>query len=224
MRTPVLDAFRPLVRAASRLYFGLDLRGTQNIPEHGPLVVAPNHQTFADPVLVTIPIRRRVYYMAWRRLFRVPVLGRAIRLLRAFPVDLEGRDPGAVREARRLLVDEDAVVMIFPEGGRSVDGALGHFRPGAFRLAASLGVPVLPVTISGGHESWPPGRRFPRPGRITITYHPPLRPDPTLEARAAARDLAERARAVIESALPPPGARIRRAAPRPGSPPPRAGA
>lgn len=202
MRTPVLDAFRPLVRAVSGLYFGLELRGVEHIPVHGPLVVVPNHQTFADPVLVTIPIRRRVYYMAWRRLFQIPLLGRFIRLLRAFPVDLDARDPSAVREARRRLVDEDAVVMIFPEGGRSKDGTLGRFHMGAFRLAASLGVPALPVTIAGGHASWPPGRRLPRRGRITITYHPPLSIDAGADPRAAARDLAERARAVIASALP----------------------
>ena len=201
MRTPVLDAFRPLVRAVSRLYFGLELRGVEHIPIHGPLVVVPNHQTFADPVLVTIPIRRRVYYMAWRQLFQVPGLGRLIRLLRAFPVELDARDPGAVREARRRLVDEDAVVMIFPEGGRSKDGTLGRFHLGAFRLAASLGVPALPVTIAGGHESWPPGRRLPRRGRITITYHPPLCIDTAADPRAAAQDLAERARAVIASVL-----------------------
>jgi len=202
VRTPVLDAFRPLVRAVSRLYFDLELRGVEHIPVHGPLVVVPNHQTFADPVLVTIPIRRRVYYMAWRRLFQIPLLGRFIRLLRAFPVDLDARDPGAMREARRRLVDEDAVVMIFPEGGRSKDGTLGRFHMGAFRLAASLGVPALPVTIAGGHASWPPGRRLPRRGRITITYHPPLSIDAGADPRAAARDLAERARAVIASELP----------------------
>jgi 1-acyl-sn-glycerol-3-phosphate acyltransferase len=201
VRTPILDACRPFVRAMSRAYFGLDLRGTEHVPGTGPLVITPNHQTFADPVLVTIPIRRRVYYMAWRRLFRVPVLGGAIRLLRAFPVDLDARDLSAVREARRLLVDEDAVVMIFPEGGRSVDGRLGRFHPGAFRLAASLGVPVLPVTIAGGHASWPPGRRLPRPGRIAITYHAPLTVDGVADPRAAARDLADRARAAIASAL-----------------------
>jgi 1-acyl-sn-glycerol-3-phosphate acyltransferase len=201
VRTPVLDLFRPFVRALARVYLGLELRGVEHIPARGPLVVIPNHQTFADPVLVTIPIRRRVYYMAWRRLFHVPVFGRAIRLLRAFPVDLDARDPGAVREARRRLVEEDAVVMIFPEGGRSKDGTLGHFHMGAFRLAASLGIPALPVTIAGGHESWPPGQRLPRRGRITITYHPPLSIDGSADPRAAAQDLAARARAVIASAL-----------------------
>src|SRR3989442_8331851 len=140
--------------------------------------------------------------MAWRRLFQVPLLGRLIRLLRAFPVDLDGRDPGAVRAARRRLVDEDAVVMIFPEGGRSVDGTLGRFHLGAFRLAASLGVPVLPVTISGGHESWPPGRRLPRRGRITITYHPPLAVNAAVDPPAAAPRPAARVGAAIASALP----------------------
>ena len=214
MRTPVLDVFRPLVRGASRVYFGLELRGTDHIPARGPLIVAPNHQTFADPVLVTIPIRRRVYFMAWRRLFHIPVLGRAIRLLRAFPVDLDARDPGAVREARRHLIDEGAAVMIFPEGGRSKDGTLGTFHMGAFRLAASLRVPVLPVTIAGAHECWPPGRRLPRRGRITITYHPPLAIDGPADPRTAAADLAARARVVIASALgaatcsaPPPDSR-----------------
>ena len=202
MRTPVLDVFRPLVRGAARLYFGLELRGTDRIPARDALIVAPNHQTFADPVLVTIPIRRQVYFMTWQRLFEIPLFGRAIRLLRAFPVDLDARDPRAVREARRRLVDDGAVVMIFPEGGRSKDGTLGHFHMGAFRLAASLGVAVLPVTIAGAHECWPPGQRLPRRGRITITYHPPLAADGAMDPRAAAVALAERTRAAIASALP----------------------
>ncbi|MGH7356571.1 MAG: lysophospholipid acyltransferase family protein [Candidatus Rokuibacteriota bacterium] len=201
MRTPVIDVFRPAIHGVSRLYFGLRLLGTAHIPAEGPLIITPNHQTFADPPLVTIPVRRRVYYMAWDKLFDIRGLSWLIRRLRAFPVDIESRDPRATREARRIL-EQGAALMIFPEAERSVDGRVGRFKPGAFRLAVSVGAPVLPVTIAGGWESWPPGRLVPRPGRITITYHPPLRPDPSLDARAAARGLADRARAVIESALP----------------------
>jgi 1-acyl-sn-glycerol-3-phosphate acyltransferase len=94
--------------------------------------------------------------------------------------------------------------MIFPEGERSTDGRVQRFKLGAFRLAVSLDVPVLPVTIAGGDRAWPPGRAFPRPGRITITYHSPLRADRSLDPRAAARDLATRARASILSAMPHP--------------------
>ena len=185
----------------SRAYFGLRLRGTEHIPRDGALVIVPNHQTYADPPLVTIPVRRPVYYMAWSRLFEIPVFSRVIRLLRAFPVDIDSRDARATREAVRLL-QRGAALMIFPEGERTADGRLQRFKPGAFRLAVSLGVPILPVTIVGGNDAWPPGRLLPRRGRITITYHPTLRADATMDVRVAARDLAHRTRAAILSAMP----------------------
>ena len=200
-RTPVIDVIRPAVHAACRAYFRLQLRGTPNIPREGPLLIVPNHQTFADPPLVTIPVRRPVYYMAWSRLFDIPVFSKLIRLLRAFPVDIESRDSRATREALRLL-KAGAALMIFPEGERTRDGGVQPFKPGAFRLAVSLEVPVLPVTIAGGDRAWPPGKVLPRPRRITITYHPVLRAGPARDSREAAQDLAERTRAAILSAMP----------------------
>ncbi len=201
MRTPVLDVFRPALWLGARAYFGVRFDGVQHIPASGPLLIVPNHVMFADPVLVSIPIRRPVYYMAWDALFRVPGFSWLIRRLRAFPVEIEAADPKATREAVRLLQAGEAV-MIFPEGGRSLDGRLQRFRPGAFRLACSLGVPVLPVTIVGGHEAWPPGRMLPRPGRLGITYHPLITPPPSDDVRAAARLMAAAVRRVVASALP----------------------
>jgi 1-acyl-sn-glycerol-3-phosphate acyltransferase len=91
--------------------------------------------------------------------------------------------------------------MIFPEGERSADGTVGRFKLGAFRLAVSLGVPVLPVAIAGGHASWPCGRLLPRPGRMTITYHPLVHPETGGDPREAARDLADRTRGAIVRSL-----------------------
>jgi 1-acyl-sn-glycerol-3-phosphate acyltransferase len=196
VRTPFLDVCRPAVHALARAYFGLRLEGTEHIPPAGRVIIAPNHQTYADPVLVTIPVRRRIYYMAWNRLFEIRGLNWMIRRLRAFPVSLESSDPRAARESVRLLQAGHAV-MIFPEGGRSVDGSVGRFKLGAFRLAVSVGAPVLPVTIAGGWASWPPGHPWPRPGTMTITYHPLVHPEAGLDPRDAARQLAERTRAVI---------------------------
>lgn len=201
MRTPVLDLFRPAVRLGARLYFRLGLEGVEHIPGSGPVIIAPNHVTYADPPLVTIPIRRPVYYMAWNALFRVPVFASFIRLLRAFPVDVDVPDRGATREAVRLLQAGHAL-MIFPEAGRSHDGRLGAFRTGTFRLACSLGVPVLPVTIVGGHECWPPDRLLPRPGRVTIVYHPPVPPPAGGALRDAARTLMRQVREAVASRLP----------------------
>jgi 1-acyl-sn-glycerol-3-phosphate acyltransferase len=193
--------FRPGFHALCRAYFGLELRGIQHIPSDGPLIIAPNHQTFADPPLVTIPVRRAVHYMAWSKLFAVPMFGTFIRLLRAFPVELDMSDSRAVREAARLLRAGE-VLMIFPEGGRTTDGGLQPFKLGAFRLAVAHATPVLPVSIAGGFESWPPGRALPRPGRLTITYHPPLHPRPGVDRRDAARELCDRTVAAIASAVP----------------------
>ena len=202
MRTPFLDLVRLLVWLVARAYFAVRFEGVAHIPLEGPLIIAPNHVSYADPPLVSIPVRRPVYYMAWRRLFEVPGLGWLIRRLRAFPVEVDMADTRATRETVRLLQAGEAV-MIFPEGGRSPDGRLQPFRPGAFRLAASLGVPVLPVTIVGGHEAWPPHRLLPRPGRITIIYHPPIVPRSGADLKAGAQELERQVRAAVVSGLPP---------------------
>ncbi|HVQ74387.1 MAG TPA: lysophospholipid acyltransferase family protein [Candidatus Binatia bacterium] len=201
MRTPLIDVFRPALRLGTRVYFGLRFEGVEHIPLRGPLIIAPNHVTYADPPLVSIPVRRPVHYMAWNRLFQVPGLSWLIRRLRAFPVDVHSADPRATREAVRVLQAGEALMM-FPEAGRSPDGRLQRFRPGAFRLACSLGVPVLPVTIIGGHEAWPPGRVLPRPGRMTIVYHRAIAPPRDGDLRAGARAMAGEVRAAIGSALP----------------------
>lgn len=202
MHTPLLDVFRPAVWLGARLYFGIRFEGVANIPKRGPLLITPNHVTFADPPLVSIPIRRPVHYMAWDRLFQIHGLAWLIRRLRAFPVDIESSDPKATRAAVRLL-DAGQAVMIFPEAGRSLDGRLQRFKLGAFRLACARGVPVLPVTILGGHESWPPGRALPRPGRLTIVYHPAVPPPANGgDLRHAARQLADHVRGAVASRLP----------------------
>jgi len=202
VHTPVLDVVRPAVWLSARLYFGIRFEGVANIPKHGPLLITPNHVTFADPPLVSIPIRRPVHYMAWDRLFDIRGLSWLIRRLRAFPVDIESADPKATRAAVRLL-DAGQIVMIFPEAGRSLDGRLQRFKLGAFRLACARGVPVLPVTILGGHECWPPGRVLPRPGRLTIIYHPAVAPPADSgDLRHAARQLANSVREAVASRLP----------------------
>jgi len=164
--------------------------GVENVPATGGLVLAPNHVSFMDPVLVTIPIHRPLHYMALEPFFRVRGLGPLMRWCRAFPVRDEETDRGAVRTALRLLAAGEPLV-VFPEGGRSTDGALQPFRPGAFRLALVARVPVVPVTIAGAFAAWPPQRRLPRPSHVVVTYHRPL----------SARDLPEGAHRRLHPAL-----------------------
>jgi 1-acyl-sn-glycerol-3-phosphate acyltransferase len=95
-------------------------------------------------------------------------------------------------------------VVIFPEGARSeATGSLERFKAGAVRLALEAQVPILPVTIKGGNRVWPKGSRFPRPGKVVVTYHPLYHAaqSPDEETRACARRESERLAAVIASAL-----------------------
>ena len=128
----------------------------------------------------------------------------------AWPLALEGSDPGAIRRSLQWLRDGGAVV-IFPEGGRSTEtGSLERFKAGAVRLALEAEVPILPVTIKGGNRIWPRGWRFPRLGKVTVTYHPLYHAEqcPNEETRACARRESERLAKVIESALEPRSAQI----------------
>jgi 1-acyl-sn-glycerol-3-phosphate acyltransferase len=202
----VLFIVRPIALWLSRFFFRIKFRGVENIPEQGACIITPNHQAYADPIWVTIPFRRRIYYMAWAKMFQVPVLGFIMRIFGAFPVKLESTDPKAQREAVELIKRHCALV-IFPEGGRTADGKLMQFKAGAFRLALTHGVAILPVTIEGGYEIWPRHKTFPRTGDLTITYHKPIFVERAtdevsrVEMKERARQLAEQTRTAVASAL-----------------------
>lgn len=194
-------SFRVAVQAAWRMKF----TGTHNIPpsEAGGLIIAANHQTYFDPFWLSIPVRRRVRYLAWDAAFEWFVVGRMIRRLGAIPLALEGGDHKAMRRAIETLRAGDCIV-IFPEGGRgNTDGTPLRFKPGAARLALEAEVPILPVTISGAHKVWNSNQLVPRPARVSITYHPPriMRCLPDEETRLCARRETDELARVICSAL-----------------------
>ncbi|HJZ69117.1 MAG TPA: lysophospholipid acyltransferase family protein [Blastocatellia bacterium] len=203
----VIFVLRPFARWLCRLLFKIEFRGVENIPLVGACIITPNHVTYADPIWITIPILRRVYYMAWDKPFEIPVLGQVMRMFGAFPVNLDvAADASAQREAIEMLRKNRALV-IFPEGGRTKTGKLMPFKMGAFRLAMAHDVPIVPVSIRGAGRIWPVGQVFPRPGKLTITYHPPIKVgrvgDDTskVEIKKRARQLAKETHDVVASSL-----------------------
>jgi 1-acyl-sn-glycerol-3-phosphate acyltransferase len=205
----LIAALSPLIHWFCRLAFKINFQGVENIPSEGACIITPNHVTYADPIWITIPIRRRVYYMAWDKPFRIPVLGLLMRMFGAFPVNLDvAADASAQREAIELLKKGRALVM-FPEGGRTRTTRLMPFKMGAFRLALTHGIPIVPVSIKGADEIWPVGRILPRPGRLTITYHSAIevtRIDEEAsrsQLKESARQLARRTHDTVASALDP---------------------
>ena len=198
-----LNLCRPVVGALCRLLWRTHWRNTQNIPMMGGLIVASNHQTYIDPFWVSYPIRRPVRYLAWDAAFNWPVVGSFLRLFGAWPLQLEGTDPAPIRRSLQWIREGGAVV-IFPEGGRgNADGSLKKFKAGAVRMALETGVPILPVTIRGGHRVWPSSYRFPRIGRVEIIYHPliAIAQGEGEDVRECARRETERLAEIIRSAL-----------------------
>ena len=205
----LIAVLSPVVWWFCRLLFKIEFHGIENIPGDGACIITPNHATYADPIWITIPVRRRVYYMAWDKPFRIPVLGLLMRIFGAFPVNLDvAADASAQREAIELLQKGRALVM-FPEGGRTRTGKLMPFKMGAFRLALAHGVPIVPVSIKGAGKIWPVGQMLPRPGRLTITYHPPINIERVSEeatrseVKELARGLARKTHDIVASALDP---------------------
>jgi len=198
-----LELIRPIVGFFSRLFWKIEFRGVENIPAKGGIIIAANHQTYIDPFWLSLEVKRPTRYLAWSDAFNWPFVGRGLIWFGAWPLALEGSDPGAIRRSLQWLRDGGAVV-IFPEGGRSTaSGSLERFKVGAVRLALEADVPILPVTIKGGNQVWPRGWRLPHMGKVVITYHPLYHAAPAAneETRACARRESERLAEVIGSAL-----------------------
>jgi 1-acyl-sn-glycerol-3-phosphate acyltransferase len=158
-----------------RVLFSVEHHGIENVPEEGAVIIAGNHPSYLDPVLVGLPIKRVIRFMAWDALFKVPLLGQVIKAMGAFPVDIrKGRGEAAYLEARRVLSHGEALG-IFPEGQRSEQAAMGELRTGVARLAIETGAPIVPVTIGGATRAWPKWKLLPRSARILVRYHEPIR-------------------------------------------------
>ena len=143
---------KKIFQAGFRLAFGgVEVHGMNNVPPDGPLIVASNHRSYLDPVILASFLPRRVYHMAKRELFRNPVFARLITNFGAFPVDREGTARASTfRMALRLLSLNGAVV-IFPEGGIVDSTAEVEVKEGVATLAAMSRAPVLPVYIAGSN-------------------------------------------------------------------------
>lgn len=173
-RGPIQEGFcrfaRHLVRGPMTAFTGVRHFNVPDIrTRKGGLLIASNHQSFFDPVLVGMALPEPISYLARQSLFRIPGFGALIRAVRSYPVKRGAVDTAALKTVLRLLRDGDAVLM-FPEGTRSRDGSLGPLKPGVAAIAIRCGVAILPVCIEGAHECWPRTRLLPLPGRVAVAF------------------------------------------------------
>ncbi len=149
--TPYSRLIAGLCRFGLQSIARVRVEGVEDLPASGPLILAANHMSNADPPFIggwlAPALGRRPTFLAKDALFKGP-LGLLIRSLGAEPVKAGGSDIGAYRVAKGIL-DKGGVVAILPEGTRSFDGALAQPKPGVSLLATRTGAPVLPIGISG---------------------------------------------------------------------------
>ncbi|HKU22067.1 MAG TPA: lysophospholipid acyltransferase family protein [Terriglobales bacterium] len=151
--------------------------GLDRLDPGAPYIFMSNHVSNLDPPILVPTIPRRTSVLVKKELFRVPILGRAMRLASLVPVDRSNRDAAiaSLRAAAEVLA-RGIPMTIFVEGTRSFDGRLLPFKKGPFYLAMESGAPVVPVTIVGTHHILPKRRFSIRRGEATVVFHSPLNP------------------------------------------------
>ncbi|MGH9326101.1 MAG: lysophospholipid acyltransferase family protein [Terriglobia bacterium] len=149
----------------------VEARGEENIPARRAAIYMVNHQSNCDPPVV-VGLLPPVLILIKEEFFRVPVLGRGMRLRGFIPVDRKrrGRSIHAIKHATES-VKAGHSFLVFPEGTRSEDGRLLPFRKGVFVMAIESGAPIVPVSISGSRRIMPKGSFSMHSGVVRVIFH-----------------------------------------------------
>jgi 1-acyl-sn-glycerol-3-phosphate acyltransferase len=173
MANPLYAAMHYLGRWLFIEAFSLRVYGREFLPSTGGAVIASNHQSFLDPVILGIAADRPLCYLARGTLFRNLLFGRFIRMLGAIDFARDGIGASGMKKMTGILRDGKLVVM-FPEGTRTRDGSIGTVRPGVGLIARRAGVPVVPAVIDGAFKAWPRTRKLPQVHPVRVAFGEPL--------------------------------------------------
>lgn len=162
------------------VYFGIYHRftrhGTKNIPKDRTCIFASNHASYLDPPLVGIAvIPRRIRFVAWEKLFTVPVFGTFIRVLGAVPVSQENKNSSAALLRMVMgFLKEGRSVFICPEGHRTLNGELSPLEGGVAIMALKTNTPIVPTWCGGTFGAMSPDMTFPRPKKLYVRFGEPI--------------------------------------------------
>lgn len=170
---------KALVKTALTPLYRFEVKGTEKFPEQGGILLCSNHVHALDPPVVGMTSPRTVHFMAKEELFKVPVLGKILPQVNAFPVKRGMSDREALRSALRILKNGD-VVGLFPEGTRSDDGVLKKGLSGAGFFALRGNADVMPCAIIGPYKPF---------RKVKVVYGDPVLMEPFRERKASAEEV-----------------------------------
>lgn len=209
-KRPVMGPMTFLISRLVRMAMGrANVKGLEHLPTSGPYLISPNHQSFIDPILLCAVLPYRVFvnqfYVGAIEYFDSALTRWIARAINLVPVDPDSNLVPAM-QAGAFGLRHGKILVLFPEGERSIDGTVKRFKKGAPILARQLAVPIVPVALHGIYEIWPRNRPinwrliWPWSGhRIAIEFGEPMRcPEGESYADAALR-LRERVAAMWET-------------------------
>jgi 1-acyl-sn-glycerol-3-phosphate acyltransferase len=198
---------KPLIWAGKRamgigpwiLGIRVEVAGMGKLQSGSSYVFMSNHLSFLDGPLLFLAIPQAVRIILKKGIFRIPVVGWAMRIADFVPVDRKGFKGGrmSIEKASQLIREKRYSFLIFPEGTRSRDGKLQAFRRGGFFLALQSKAPIVPVSILGTFELMPRGSFFVKKGKIKVIVHAPVLVSGYDTDRLS--DLSDRVRGIIRS-------------------------
>ena len=179
---------------ASRCLFPIKVFGRERIPKKGAFILASNHVSYLDPIVLGIACPRKISFMARHDLFSGRLLSWVLLSIGVFPVKRDYADLSALKIALRRLKNS-AGLALFPEGTRGSAGINNEPQPGIGFLAAKASVPVIPAFVKGTDLALPKGGRFIRRARVTVHFGRQI----LIERRMPYQDIAQLIMANIRS-------------------------
>lgn len=157
----------------------LTVEGGENIDPRRSYVVVANHISNLDVMVCFVAVPLPIRFLAKKELFEIPLFASAMRAVGIVEVDRDSPRPvhAQINAHAEDLVTAGRSLIVYPEGTRSRAGSLAPFKKGAFTIAIATGLPVLPVTIHGTREAWPPGSPWVRGGSLRAVIDPPIETD-----------------------------------------------
>lgn len=163
--------FRTLLR--------IRIEGLEHLPDEGPYLICPNHQSYLDPFVLTSGLPYKIFnslfFVGYSEFFSGGFMKLAARLTNIVPVDPDAHLLRAMKAGASGLRD-GLILCIFPEGGRSYDGELQSFKKGSAILSRELEIPIIPAGIMGTHKVWPRDSARIRPHKVTVRFGAPVFP------------------------------------------------